>query len=371
MEQNGALKRDEQIAVQLRMLYQTYGYLRYKMNKFEEYDFYAENKDFLVSKEIITFTDTSGKLMALKPDVTLSIIKNCREQSGYVQKVYYQENVYRVSSGTRNFKEIMQSGLECVGELGIYDVCETVLLAALSLQTIAKRWTLDLSHMGILSGVMDRWQISAKTRHALMSCLRRKSVDEIRSVCREAGLQPDAAETLEVLCQLYAPLEEGIDRLERICPEQAAALAELRAVGSVLQRAGCGNIHLDFSIVNDMEYYSGITFQGFVEGIPDSLLSGGAYGNLMRKMGKQGGGIGFAVYLDQLERYGLAEKPYDVDTLLLYDTDARPEDVASAVRTLAASGATVLAERMVPESLRFRLLLKLKGKEIECVAGNG
>ena len=38
------------------------------MSKFEEYDFYAVNKDFLVSDSVITFTDTNGKLMALKPD---------------------------------------------------------------------------------------------------------------------------------------------------------------------------------------------------------------------------------------------------------------------------------------------------------------
>ena len=45
---------------------------------------------------IITFTDTNGKLMALKPDVTLSIIKNTRDASPDVSKLCYDENVYRV-----------------------------------------------------------------------------------------------------------------------------------------------------------------------------------------------------------------------------------------------------------------------------------
>ena len=90
----------------------------------------------------------------------------------------------------------------------------------------------------------------------------------------------------------------------------------------------------------------------------------------MRKMGKQGGGIGFAVYLDQLERYGQTEKPYDVDTLLLYDADAAPGDVAGAVRLLTAAGGSVLAERTVPENLRYRQLLKLNGKGVERIAGN-
>ena len=58
----------------LRELYRSCGYSQYKMSKFEEYDLYAENKNFLISDNIITFTGNGGKLMALKPDVTLSIV---------------------------------------------------------------------------------------------------------------------------------------------------------------------------------------------------------------------------------------------------------------------------------------------------------
>ena len=105
------LKQDEQAIFALRGLYQSYGYLPYKMSRFEEYDLYVRNKDFLVSDQIITFADRSGKLLALKPDVTLSIIKNSRIDGG-VEKVYYNENVYRVAPGARSFREIVQVGLE-------------------------------------------------------------------------------------------------------------------------------------------------------------------------------------------------------------------------------------------------------------------
>ena len=100
----------------LQKLYRGYGYIPYKMSRFEEYDLYVRNKDFLVSDQIITFSDRSGRLLALKPDVTLSIVKNAPEQPGVVQKVYYQENVYR------DYREILQAGLECVGDLGDYEI---------------------------------------------------------------------------------------------------------------------------------------------------------------------------------------------------------------------------------------------------------
>ena len=88
-----ALQQSERILFALRSLYDKYGYSRYKMNKFEEYDLYARNKDFLISDRVITFTDTTGKLMALKPDVTLSIVKNTKDDGNTVQKLYYNENV--------------------------------------------------------------------------------------------------------------------------------------------------------------------------------------------------------------------------------------------------------------------------------------
>ena len=76
MDAEWILQGSEQAVFRLRELYQRHGYLPYKMSKFEEYDLYVRNKSFLVSEQILTFTDMDGKLMALKPDVTLSILKN-------------------------------------------------------------------------------------------------------------------------------------------------------------------------------------------------------------------------------------------------------------------------------------------------------
>ncbi len=67
-ERNAAetlLKPEETISFALRALYSGYGYSQYKMRKFEEYDLYARNKDFLISDDIITLTETGGKLTAL------------------------------------------------------------------------------------------------------------------------------------------------------------------------------------------------------------------------------------------------------------------------------------------------------------------
>ena len=133
------LKSEEKAIFSLRSLYSRYGYLPFKMSKFEEYELYLKNKDFLVSDRIITFNDTNGKLMALKPDVTLSIIKNCEDTVGFKQKLCYNENVYRVSGSTHQYKEIMQTGIECIGDIDNYDVFEVITLAAKSLSLISDK----------------------------------------------------------------------------------------------------------------------------------------------------------------------------------------------------------------------------------------
>ena len=136
------MKKDEAAACEMRRLYRSYGYTQFKMSRFEEYDLYVRNKDFLISDNIITFNDTDGRLMAMKPDVTLSIIKNSEYKKGCVQKVYYNENVYRVPKGSRSFKEIMQVGLE----KALKEYRRILSLIFLSL-TLFRRWltVLDLT----------------------------------------------------------------------------------------------------------------------------------------------------------------------------------------------------------------------------------
>lgn len=127
---------NRRIEDRLEALWRRFGYAPYKMSRFEEYELYVRNKDFLQSDRVITFSGKDGRLLAMKPDVTLSIVKNAPEAPGAVRKVYYRENVYRQDRDSGAFKEILQAGLECVGDLGAYEAAEVVYLAAKSLEAI-------------------------------------------------------------------------------------------------------------------------------------------------------------------------------------------------------------------------------------------
>lgn len=363
---DSVLRNDERAIYSLRELYKTYGYLQYKVNQFEEYDLYAHNKSFLVSDKVLTFTDTNGKLMALKPDVTLSIVKNIAPEAGVVNKFYYNEQVYRPTTESNGFKEIMQTGLECVGDVGMYDECEVIMLAARSLGTISDRYILDLSHMGFVEGLFESVSLALPLRKRLLGLMESKNLPGIQKFCAEAELGEALAEKLVLLAGIYLPLEQA---LEVIAPmvmgeRMKAAYEELLTISKVMAVYGVSEkLYLDFSVVNDQNYYDGIIFKGFIDGIPDSVLSGGRYDRLLAKLGKKTKAIGFAVYLDRLERFGAESAEYDVDVMLLYSKDEDQKAVIDAVKALTDAGNTVLAARELDPSVRCRAVMRLENGE--------
>ena len=295
----------ERIGFLLRALYAGYGYSRYRMGKFEEYDLYSRNKDFLFSDGVITFTDTNGRLMALKPDVTLSIVKNTRDLPGTLQKLYYHENVYRVASAEDGFREMTQVGLECMGDVDSACVAEVLKLAAESLRLCSGEYVLEISHLDLLGAFVDAIASDGKMRDELLQCVTEKNLHGIQRICLENGMAESAAEPLRQLLSLYGTPRAVMPKIRRLAEENGAAeyAEELgRAAAAFAGSDAESRIRIDFSASGDVKYYNGIAFKGFISGIPGSVLSGGQYDRLMRRMGRRDRAVGFAVFLNMMDR---------------------------------------------------------------------
>lgn len=327
----------------LNRLYEQYGYRKFRMSKFEDYDLYAQNKDFLKSGHIITFTDVDGALKALKPDITLSIMKN---NNGSSEKVYYNENVYREMGGA--FKEILQVGVESVGRLDLYAKVEVIALAAKSLELLAPDYVLDLSDVSFVSCLLDNMALAGEVREQVLGYIAKKSAPGIQALAEKRLITRENAETITRLMAIYAPLRAGIAQAGQFARDNACsdALRQLDLVASVLEGFGLGGrVHLDFSLVNTMDYYNGVIFQGFLQKVPFPVLSGGQYDNLAHKMGKQVGAIGFALYMGLLEPYFNSEKQYDADLMLTYGPEADLAGLAAFAQALRARGLKVRCQR--------------------------
>lgn len=353
------LENREKALYSLRGLYESFGYRRFRMSRFEEYELYVRNKDFLISDRVITFTDHSGRLLAMKPDVTLSIIKHAADGPGQIQKVYYNENVYRAAGSDHSFKEILQAGLECVGDLGSYEIAEVVLLAVKSLEAVSPEFMLDISHMGLVGAVLEESGLSPSGKKLALGCLHQKNCHELARLCDEEGVDGSVLLALADFCGGSRELETLAGLLQT--ENQRHALSELMGLCEILEKRGYGSrIQVDFSAANDLKYYSGVVFKGYLPGIPTGVLSGGQYDKLLQKMGRSSRAIGFAIYMDLLEEPREQEA---VDTLILAGS-AGEEELLAAAEKYAARG-SVLVCRQLPENRVWKNLVELGKGEVE------
>ncbi|MBR2152278.1 MAG: ATP phosphoribosyltransferase regulatory subunit [Clostridia bacterium] len=357
------LTKGEQVNMKLRLLYEQFGYKKYRMNKFEEYSFYINNKNFLESDRIITFTDLDGKLIALKPDVTLSIAKNTKATATQNERLYYNENVFRVSG--MEFKELNQTGVEFIGHIDLYNTLEVVNLALSSLAIIDDNYILSISHMGFISSIFDEMNLSYSAKRKIADCLKQKRAHDIDSIASKYGISEENVSRLKNLVAISGELSSSIAKAEEIAVTDAEkdAVSELKAISKCFENTNFANkIRLDFSTVSNTDYYNGIMFEGYIEGVARSVITGGRYDYLIQKMGKSDlEAMGFAVNFYTLDRFFKPADKNEKPVLVLFDDNTDNIALFCKVKRLEASGKKVLVEKDKPENIDYDEIIDMKG----------
>ncbi len=364
------LTKDEQVYLDLQTLYEAYGYRKFRMRKFEEYSLYEEYKTFLTSEFVLTFHNPEGKLMALRPDVTLSIVKNTQADETHAEKVFYRENVYRMEKHTKEYREIPQAGLELIGTIDAAALLEVITMAGKSLALIDPSYVLCLSHMGFVEGILGACSdLTLRRKTDILNCIRSQNVHDLSALLRLAGADPDWAEQLCGLLQMQGDFPALLTEAEKAAVNEAMkrAVAQLNAVYSDLTACGeAQRIRLDFTILSDLDYYNGIVMQGYVERYPKAILTGGQYDRLLAKFHKNMGAIGFALGLGELNSCYPNRPQYDLDIFLQYDLSDDPVRVLAKAKALREEGARVQIGRALPNGLSCREIRTMKGEVISC-----
>lgn len=314
--------RDELVSTRLRSLFDKRGFRRIRVNKFEDYTLYVENRNFLQSESIITFMDLTGKLLALKPDITLSIVKSVsKNEPPSLEKLYYVDEVFRLSRENREYKVCNQIGMEIIGRADPFSNIEAVSLALSSLALISGSFVLDISHLGFISGLLEQIELPLSARQQVLNAIHRRSLHDVAAALDLAGVPETLRRRVIALGGLRGNFVESLPQAKSLvnCAPMQEAYEELEQLGCALKNTPLAkHLQLDFSVVNDLDYYNGLILLGYVEGIPKVALTGGRYDNLMKKMGRQSSAIGFAVSLDDLNTYLNSGKKFDFDVLITY-----------------------------------------------------
>ena len=318
------MSKKDLVLLNIRKMYDSYGYKKISLPSFEEYDLYNENKDF-IDRNVLTVMSPNGKLLALRPDITLSVAKKIsKEQSLKYSKIYYQENTYNLTKYV-GYEEDEQLGIELIGKESTFLDFEIINLAVKSLDIINKKSMIVLSHAGFISSIFENFDLEYETKEQILDCINRKNSHDIQKILKK---NEHISENVKKLIYKIPELSGNLENIEKellkykINGNTKKILSELKQLNSLLMKFyKKSKIIFDFSVVKNLNYYNGIILQGYIEGFPNVILTGGRYDKLFEKFGVDTGAVGFAILTDGLKGYYKDTDKKDFEVLIAYDNN--------------------------------------------------
>ena len=316
------MSKKDLVLLNIRKIYDSYGYKKISLPSFEEYDLYNENKDF-IDRNVLTVMSPNGKLLALRPDITLSVAKKVsKDQSLKYSKIYYQENTYNLTKYV-GYEEDEQLGIELIGKESTFLDFEIINLAVKSLDIINKKSMIVLSHAGFISSIFENFDLEYEIKEQILDCINRKNSHDIQKILKR---NEHISENVKKLIYKIPELSGNLENIEKellkykINGNTKKILSELKQLNSLLMKFyKKSKIVFDFSVVKNLNYYNGIILQGYIEDFPNVILTGGRYDKLFEKFGVDTGAVGFAILTDGLKGYYKDTDKKDFDVLIAYD----------------------------------------------------
>ncbi len=339
-----------EIRGKLSALFEANGYEPVLSAAVDYYDTYSQIRSGLPEERMFKFTDGDGKLLVLRPDATLSISRIAATKlERETARLYYFANKWDAqNAGGLKSREIIQAGVERLGESGAFSDAQTIAFAIDCARAAGiEDPIVEIGHVGYFKGILEA--CGAAQAEEVRACINAKDGLNAERVLREAGAGSATLDAVRTLPTLFGGTEV-FDRAERLTESEEAreAVAHLKEVGRILAEMGYeDNICFDLGTVKRLSYYSGVVFSGFVKELGVPVLSGGRYDTLADDFGKHIPAVGFAMGLKRvlvaLERQG--------------NLPASPaSDVAVGCEQGAERGAYALCRRLTAEGNRVTLL---------------
>jgi len=318
-------KTEKSLGERIRSLYEKRGYGSVVSPALEYYDVFNYDSQTIGEENMFKLTDKSGRLVVLRPDNTTPMARIAATRlmnAPRPLKLCYNQNVYRVSgdySGKRS--EFAQTGIEIIGgSTGKADL-EAIVTALRTLREISDfygggiNYKLELGHARFCKALLDSFGLDEDKRDVVTKYISAKNSSSLEVLVGNDEKLSPVLETVRQIPRLYGT-KSVIEKARGLCKgvrEAEEALDYLESLYSVLDENGFSeNISIDLATVNDMDYYTGVVFRGYVDYTGESILGGGRYDNLMQNFGKDetatGFGVNLSLVVDKLSRvFGLQE----------------------------------------------------------------
>lgn len=349
----------------LKNRFNTYGYKQVRTTTFEYYDLYSSITGTVNKDEMIKVVDTSGKVLVLRPDVTIPItrmiVSNKQRLLGE-SRFFYVLDVFRQSYEQTEKKETTQAGIECFGESTPENDAEVIALAIHTLKDLGfETFKLEVGHAGFFKELVNQLALSKNELEQLQTLIQSKNLAEIEPFLYNLSVDKELREAIQTIPLLYGGPDDVIKRANEIVlnDEMQQTIKNLSDVFEVLKAYGVDDsVVFDLGLINNMNYYSGIIFQGFVASLGKPVLMGGRYDHLAEQFNTSTPAIGFACEVDTLlqamtqQSQGTHATP-SADMIIYYEK-FKQKDALLTANSLRDAGYRILTYTMDHTNTKLR-----------------
>jgi len=285
-------------------LFERNGYGEVILPAVEYYNTIQHGGSPLPEEAMYKLVDRNGRILVMRPDITIPIarvyatkLRNRPEP----QRLYCIQRVFRTGAALGgSAAEIMQGGIELIGAGGAGADCEAIYLAVKALEACGlEDYHIEIGHAGLFRALIDELGADEALTEEIRGLIEKKNFAALGDILACFGDSRPAL-ALQKLISLFGG-EEILDEAETLSDAEGAreCVAYLKRLMRELRGAGIGDkVLFDVGLVQHIDYYTGIVFQGYAKGAGEPVLNGGRYDMLTAAFGAPAAAVGFGVNIN-------------------------------------------------------------------------
>lgn len=283
-------------------IFEKWGYKEVITPTLEFYETFNYNSQTLREEDMYKFFDNRGRILILRPDMTIPIarvVETKLKDAEFPIKLRYTSNVFRVHAslgGKRN--EYTDCGIECIGLEDEKSDLEILVLALEALKKLGLNdFKLEIGNIGFFNGAFKNLEIDQEYKEDIAQFIEDKNLKSLEDYLADLDIKDEYKTFFNKLPWMFGD-KQILEDAKKLAfnGDIKENLEYLEELYSQLDALGYGdNVTFDLGMVPRLNYYTGIIFRGYGEGVGNTLLRGGRYDNLIKSNKTYVPAIGFSI----------------------------------------------------------------------------
>ncbi|MFA4133316.1 MULTISPECIES: ATP phosphoribosyltransferase regulatory subunit [unclassified Brevibacillus] len=360
-----SLAKQRHLERELRQCIERWGYDEISTPSLEYFDTVGAASATLTDR-MFRLLDKQGHTVVLRPDMTTPIarvVSSLYKDVPMPIRLYYQANVFRAQEkeAGRN-AEFSQTGIELIGDASVDADAEAIALAVVCLRAAGvETFRIAIGHVDFVDGLLEEEIEDEPIRNQFRQFLYERDFVGFRQLLATVDISTEAKSRLEALLRLQGG-KGKIEVARKLAGNGKAgrAVETIASLWESLEAYGVTeDLLIDFNLIINLNYYTGVVFEGYAADLGSPLLGGGRYDQLLSQFGRAASATGFAIKMDRLLQVTPSVKRQaPARVLLVYTEDCRSAALAEA-QLLREDGLVVVT----------RLVSKIDEKQVGQEAG--